>query len=420
MPDNRRAPKLLAYLLAVPIVALVYCATFGARIRAALRPAVATFLGATVVGSIYAGEAWKRTPARPLRAAATLGLAIALVAPAISHVPTAAAADPAQAVVEAARHYLGRNFSMGATGPRVFDCSGLVYRVFADVGELPRISGMRLGATAYMRWFVARGRFSHDESDAEPGDLVVWNNGEHIGIYIGNGRAISALINPWGVSVHGLHAINKRLTQFLLVNWGRNDGSGSDTGNPPADPGTGDSQGDTGATPAADSPPAANPPADNPPADTTSNTTTDTTTSPGNGTSNGNTGFKPTPANPRADGPPADSPPDNPPANPPQDSASGDQAPPGVAKTTNDGGTLPDLSGEAVRPPGFNGITIATLNLREQADSDSRIVGWIGSGAYVRIIGQTFSPQGFQYFQVETPNGKIGWVYSRWVLNSPG
>ena len=67
----------------------------------------------------------------------------------------------------------------------------------------------------------------------------------------------------------------------------------------------------------------------------------------------------------------------------------------------------------------FNGIAIATLNLREQADSQSRILGWIGTGAYVRIVGQAFSPQGYLYFQVQTPNGKTGWVYSRWVLNTP-
>ena len=71
MPNNRRAPKLLIYVLAVPIIAAVYAATFGTRLWAALRPAVATLLGTTVIGSIYAGEAWKRAPHTPLRAAAT-------------------------------------------------------------------------------------------------------------------------------------------------------------------------------------------------------------------------------------------------------------------------------------------------------------------------------------------------------------
>ncbi len=51
MPDNRRAPsKLLVFTLALPIIALVYLTTFGGRLWAALRPAVATFLGATVIG----------------------------------------------------------------------------------------------------------------------------------------------------------------------------------------------------------------------------------------------------------------------------------------------------------------------------------------------------------------------------------
>src|SRR5688500_561799 len=198
MPKNRRSPALLAYVFAVPVVIAMYVAIFGARVWAALRPSVATVLGATVVSSIYAGEAWRRAPATPMRMAATLSLAVVLVAPAIAPVPAAAAANPAEALVEATRQYLGLDFRMGAEGPKVFDCAGLIYRVFADIGELPRIGGMRWGATMYKRWFVARGRFSKDEADADPGDLVVWDEGQHIGVYIGNGKAISALVNPWG------------------------------------------------------------------------------------------------------------------------------------------------------------------------------------------------------------------------------
>ncbi|MEP7159103.1 MAG: SH3 domain-containing protein, partial [Chloroflexota bacterium] len=71
------------------------------------------------------------------------------------------------------------------------------------------------------------------------------------------------------------------------------------------------------------------------------------------------------------------------------------------------------------RPDGSNGMVIATLNLRETADTTSRIVGWVGSGAFVRIVGQAFSPQGYLYYNVEAANGSSGWVYSRWVLNTP-
>ena len=85
---------------------------------------------------------------------------------------------------------------------------------------------MRLLARGYMRWFVTRGLFTRDVDKAEPGDLVVWGMGEHIGIYIGNKKAISALINPWGVSVHSLNGVPLRVDYFLQVNWGNGDGPG--------------------------------------------------------------------------------------------------------------------------------------------------------------------------------------------------
>jgi hypothetical protein len=317
---------------------------------------------------------------------------VVLVAPAVAPVPVAAAQDPAAAVVAAARGYLGIDFRMGAEGPKYFDCSGLVFRVFADIGELPRIGGMRWGATMYKRWFVARGRFSKDVDDAEPGDLVVWDEGQHIGVYIGGGKAISALRNPWGVSVHGIHRIPMEVTQFLLVNWGSNGGgdnggdNGGDTGGDTGGdngggegPGNGDSSGSTGSTPGGSTPPTDSPPATNPPAN-----------------------------NPPATSPPATSPPANNPVAPEA----------GRAVVRNQSGVLP-ADHAADRPESTNAMVVATLNLRETADTSSRIVGWVGSSTFVRIIGQAFSPQGYLYYNVETVNGSSGWVYSRWVLKTP-
>ena len=232
MSDNGRSPsKLLVLALALPVFALVYVTTFGARLWAALRPSVATFLGATVIGSVYAETAYRKTPT-PVRAAAVVALSIALVAPQFSAPQTVAAADPAEAVIAAAQAYLGHPFMLGAEGPKFFDCSGLVYRAFSDAGELPRIGGMRLRAGGYMQYFVSRGRFTKDESQAVRGDLVIYDMGVHIGIYLGNGKVISALINPWGVSIHSLHGVHLPVSYFLHVNWGGGDsGSGSGNGN---------------------------------------------------------------------------------------------------------------------------------------------------------------------------------------------
>src|SRR4051794_20578965 len=230
MSVNGRSPsRLLVIALALPIFALVYVTTFGARLWAALRPAVATFLGVTVISSIYAETAYRKTPT-PIRAAAVVALSVALVAPSFSAPQTVAAADPAEAVIAAARQYLGHNFHIGAEGPHEFDCSGLVYRAFSDAGELPRIGGMRLRAAGYMQYFVSRGRFAKTESQAKRGDLVIYNRGEHIGIYLGGGKVISALINPWGVSVHSLHGIHQNVTYFLHVNWGGGDATDPGTG----------------------------------------------------------------------------------------------------------------------------------------------------------------------------------------------
>jgi len=159
MSVNGRSPsKLLVIALALPIFALVYVTTFGARLWAALRPAVATFLGMTVIGSIYAETAYRKTPT-PIRAAAVVALSVALVAPSFSAPRAVAAADPAEAVIAAAEQYLGHHFQLGSEGPKLFDCSGLVYRAFSDAGQLPRIGG--IGAQTYQ---------------AYPGEMTVTQN----------------------------------------------------------------------------------------------------------------------------------------------------------------------------------------------------------------------------------------------------
>lgn len=337
MPDNRRSPsKLLVIALALPIFALVYVTTFAGRLWAALRPSVAAFLGASVIGSVYAEEAIKRAPATPMRAAATLALAIALVGPAVAPAPTAAAANPADAVVAAAREYLGTRYRLGAEGPDKFDCSGLIYRVFADVGELPRIGGMRLRARGYMRWFVSRGLYTHKEAQARPGDLVVYNQGAHIGFYLGNGKVLSALRQPYGVSVHRINGINQEVSYFLLVDWSRGDGNGNNDPKPEE------------------------------------------------------------PEQPKPDKP------DKPEQPKPDDQ-------PQPANTDR-----PSGQGEDARPR-FNAVATGTMNLRLESDPSARIIGWVGRSASFNIIDRGQSPAGYLWFKVETRNGKVGWVYSRWV-----
>ncbi len=122
-------------------------------------------------------------------------------------------------VITAAKQYLGVPYRLGSEGPDVFDCSGLVFRSFSDVGLVDRIGGARLRAAGYMRWFASRGQMTTDESQAQRGDLVVYHDGSHIGIYLGDDRVISALVNPFGVTVHSLHGVSLPVTGFLRPDW---------------------------------------------------------------------------------------------------------------------------------------------------------------------------------------------------------
>jgi len=367
MSVNGRSPsKVLVIALALPIFALVYVTTFGARLWAALRPTVATFLGATVIGSVYAETAYRKTPT-PIRAAAVVALSVALVAPSFSAPQTVAAADPAEAVIAAARQYLGHNYQLGAEGPKSFDCSGLLYRAFADAGQLPRVGGMRLRAAGYMQYFVSRGRFTKNESDAKRGDLVVYNRGEHIGIYLGGGKVISALINPWGVSIHSLHGVHERVTYFLRVNWGGGDATDPvAAGNGNGNNGNGNNDGNKNGK--------------------NGNNKVDRPSQVGGANSDGNNG---------------------------NNGGNGNGDNPGDAGTPSNPGTPADPG--VKNGNGRNAVAVGTMNLRSAADPSSRIIGWIGRGGTFTIVDQGTSPAGYSWFKVQTKSGKEGWVYSRWV-----
>lgn len=92
-------------------------------------------------------------------------------------------------VVAAARRYLGVPYRWGGTDPATgLDCSGLVQRVFADLGvDVPRtVADQRNAGTAVASM-----------ADAKPGDLLVFDSarspsGRHIGIYVGDGQMIAA------------------------------------------------------------------------------------------------------------------------------------------------------------------------------------------------------------------------------------
>jgi cell wall-associated NlpC family hydrolase len=128
----------------------------------------------------------------------------------------------AQRIVAIARSHIGARFRLGTEGPRTFDCSGLIYRVYKQAGLLSRVGGQRRLAAGYYSYFKHRGKASR--SNGQVGDLVIWTKHGHIthsGIYIGHGQVISALINPWGVKRTSLHGVRSHFLAFLHVNLSR-------------------------------------------------------------------------------------------------------------------------------------------------------------------------------------------------------
>ncbi|MEH0109331.1 C40 family peptidase [Tersicoccus sp. MR15.9] len=99
-------------------------------------------------------------------------------------VGTAAGGVTGTDVVDAAKKYVGVPYVWGGTDPAVgMDCSGFVQRVFKDVGiQLPRL----------VRDQMTHGTPVASLKDAKPGDLLISFGGDHIAIYVGDGKAIDA------------------------------------------------------------------------------------------------------------------------------------------------------------------------------------------------------------------------------------
>jgi cell wall-associated NlpC family hydrolase len=99
-------------------------------------------------------------------------------------------------VAAIAAKYLGVPYVYGGESPAGFDCSGLVAYVYAQVGiSLPH-SSMEQG---HMGTRVS-------VEDAQPGDVVVFNGGTHVGIYIGAGHMIDAPYPGRVVSIDAIYS----------------------------------------------------------------------------------------------------------------------------------------------------------------------------------------------------------------------
>ena len=128
----------------------------------------------------------------------------------------AAKGSQAALIVRLARQALGHPFRMGTEGPKYFDCSGLVWSVYKRAGLAARIGGVRGTATHYFVWAEKHNRVYHH--NPQIGDVVIWGmHGRihHSGIYVGNGRAISALDPRFGVRDWPMSWIHMRIWGFI-------------------------------------------------------------------------------------------------------------------------------------------------------------------------------------------------------------
>ena len=86
------------------------------------------------------------------------------------------------AVFHTALKYRGVPYVFGGATPAGFDCSGFVMYVYAQYGI----------SVAHSVHMIDDAGTRISEADAEPGDLVVFNDESHIGFYAGDGEILHA------------------------------------------------------------------------------------------------------------------------------------------------------------------------------------------------------------------------------------
>lgn len=87
-------------------------------------------------------------------------------------------------VISYARRFTGVPYVYGGNGPNTFDCSGFTSYVYAHFGY-------HLARTAYYQMQQGRPVIG----PLRAGDLIFWDGGGHVGIYVGNQSFISATVH---------------------------------------------------------------------------------------------------------------------------------------------------------------------------------------------------------------------------------
>ena len=132
-------------------------------------------------GKSVGGKVPLKTVKRKVAAPIPTATAAPKVAPAPAPAPAPTQTAAAKAVAFAYQQ-IGKPYVYGATGPSSFDCSGLTGAAWKKAGvSVPRTSYAQLG-----------GLKSVSKSSLQPGDIIGFYSGGHVGIYVGGGYVIHA------------------------------------------------------------------------------------------------------------------------------------------------------------------------------------------------------------------------------------
>jgi cell wall-associated NlpC family hydrolase len=124
--------------------------------------------------------------------------------------PVKANVTAASRIIHLAESHIGARYQHGATGPHAFDCSGLVYRVFEDAGLGRKIDGLESARSLYAHF---KALHMTSTRNPQPGDLVIFGSGSHVGIYIGSGKVIHAMTS--GVAITRVSAVYPKFTTYV-------------------------------------------------------------------------------------------------------------------------------------------------------------------------------------------------------------
>jgi cell wall-associated NlpC family hydrolase len=182
-------------------------ATFTQALAAALGGNGATDV-ASLTDDVGRGNSLGLGGTSGLGSAAAAGTAALTGARATGTVRTGGAAT-GNDVVAVAQKYIGVPYVWGGTNPATgMDCSGFTQRVFKDLGvELPRVVSdqMRQGTPVASL------------AEAKPGDLLVSFGGNHISIYLGNGKAIDAPVPGKTIQIRDAWEKQSNLTSIRRI-----------------------------------------------------------------------------------------------------------------------------------------------------------------------------------------------------------